>query len=41
VHERAGRIQSEHYRRTFEGALDVARILRRVSDVRPGRGSST
>ncbi|MFN7701108.1 MAG: hypothetical protein ACK5U8_24660, partial [Deltaproteobacteria bacterium] len=28
VHERAGRIQSEHYRRTFEGALDVARILK-------------
>jgi tetratricopeptide (TPR) repeat protein len=28
VLERAGRIQSEHYRRTFEGALDVARILK-------------
>ncbi|MFN9810241.1 MAG: hypothetical protein ACK6CU_11475, partial [Deltaproteobacteria bacterium] len=42
VLERASKIRSEHYRRTFlEGALDVARILRRVSDVRPGRGSST
>jgi hypothetical protein len=28
VLERAGRIQSEHYRRTFEGALDVAPILK-------------
>jgi hypothetical protein len=27
VHARAGRIQSEHYRRTFERALDVAWIL--------------
>jgi hypothetical protein len=27
VRERVGKIRSEHYRRTFEGSLDVARIL--------------